>query len=121
VENDSGIWEKIEKQTRGGINVHQLNPGTTVIVRTRNSIYSLEILAEIGHVIALGGKYLPEPRKVFFSGSSHGGAIKAGWISNGLHIELRLDKDTRLTTSAVRGAKIVGSGWEYDMQWEKDV
>jgi hypothetical protein len=123
VENlDSGIWEKIEDQAYGGINVHQLPPGTTIIARTRNSIYSLEIIDEIGHVIAIGGKHLPERHKVFFSGSTFGGSmLKVGWIGKGMHMEFHLGQRRRLTTTAVRGAKIIGTdNWEYDMQWEDD-
>jgi hypothetical protein len=93
-----------------------------VIARTKNSVYSLKIIDEIGHVVVHGGKHMTEPRKVFFAGSTFGGSIiKPGWISPDMHMEFRVTKDRRLTTGCVRGAKVIGENWEYDMHWEDDV
>ena len=103
-----------------GIDVHSLKPGTAVIVATTNSIYKIvKGQADKYEVKIQGGKYIPEPSWANFSGSTFGGSmIKPGWIGYGMFMEFFvIGERNRYVTSSVRAAKIIGDGWEYDMDW----
>jgi hypothetical protein len=102
-----------------GIDVHKLPAGTTVLVITKNNLYKLVKAAERKHVIAQGGKYLLEPTEVVFTGSTFGGSmLKIGWIGYGMLMEMfLLDQNKRIKTSPVNAARVIGDGWEYDLDW----
>jgi len=105
-----------------GINVHTLKPGTTVLAVTRNSLYKI-IKGDRDEydVIIQGGKRFYEPIGVNFSGSTFGGSMmKIGWIGYGMHMEFYVPLFRKtFRTTGVEAARIVGNGWEYDMDWKK--
>lgn len=101
-----------------GINVHKLKTGTMVLVVTKNNLY--KIIKQDGGEQAVtlqGGKYYLEPTSVFFTGSTLGGTmLKIGWIGYGMKMEF-FEGTKKLSTSSVMAAKVVGDGWEYNMDW----
>ncbi len=105
-----------------GINVHKLKAGTILFVVTKNNLYKLVKTKEDRMVIAEGGKLLGGPTEVVFSGSTFGGSmIKIGWIGHGMFMEMYVLKEKRrIKTSYVKSARIIGDGWEYDMDWEEE-
>jgi hypothetical protein len=105
-----------------GINVHKLKPGTTVYAATKNSVYKIvKCDTDQYRVWIQGGKYFPQPAEANFSGSTFGGSImKIGWIGYGMYMEIySLSHRKKYKTTPVEAARVVGNGWEYDMDWDK--
>jgi hypothetical protein len=86
-----------------GVSVGELEPGTLVVVNTRNSRYQMVVLdGETHRVLVTGGALFPDRTEVVVRGSTTGGtAIKLGWIGIGLRLELGVGK-RRVTTSRVQ-------------------
>lgn len=108
------------KDLYNGINIHTLKPGTTVFAITKNSLYKIIKGTEDEYdVIIQGGKHFPDPIKGNFSGSTFGGSMmKLGWIGHMMHMEIYIpDLGELYITTGVRAARIIGAGWEYDMEW----
>lgn len=114
---DPAVLAAIDRQDAlGGINTNKLSVGTKATVKTNNSTYAIEFLGE-GRCNVQGGKYFPEPTEVIFPGSNFGGSmLKIGWIGYKMHMEF-FHKGRTIVTSPVRGAKIAGPDWEYEMEW----
>lgn len=107
-----------------GINVHRLKAGTTILALTKNSLYKIIKGSRDQYDITIqGGKYFLNPTNANFSGSTFGGSImKMGWIGYGMYMELyALDHKKKYKTTPVEAAKIIGDGWEYDMEWDNMV
>ena len=70
------INELIEEQDRkGGIAVDKLEPGTTILVSTRNSEYVIEVVEGknikiAGGKLSDGGARFSKPTEAFFAGST---------------------------------------------------
>lgn len=106
-----------------GIDVHKLPAGTRLVIRTNNSNYIIEKTDFGGECVIQGGKFFPNPTPATFVGSTVGGScIWLGWVGHRLYMEVawRHDDGRRgvLTTSSVMTAKIIGSSWEYEMEWQ---
>lgn len=105
-----------------GIDVHKLKAGTVLLVVTQNSLYKI-IKGERDQydVTIQGGKHFREAGPANFSGSSFGGSMmKIGWIGFGMFMEFySFGHKARYKTTAVQAARVVGDGWEYDMEWDK--
>lgn len=116
---DPELKAKIEEQNQlGGIDIRKLKKGTRLIVRTRNSEYTLVLSGKPGHLTASGGKHLHEPQPIQFPGSTFGGScLKTGWIGYGMHMEMYLPDGRVLTTSPVVMAEVIGDGWSYQLEW----
>jgi hypothetical protein len=85
-----------------GVELDRLEPLTTLIVRTRNSLYRL-IVGNDGDVLVQGGSFFPEPTPARLDGASAGGSLlRRGWIGVGLLMEFRAGGQ-RITTSRVLG------------------
>ena len=83
-----------------GVALDRLEPLTTLIVRTRNSLYRL-IVATDGDVLVQGGSFFPEPTPARLDGASAGGSLlRRGWIGVGLLMEFRASGQ-RIITSRV--------------------
>lgn len=111
---------KESKALERGIDVRKLKAGTILLVMTKNNLYKLVKTDKDGVVYAQGGKYLIEPVEVYFSGSTFGGSmIKIGWIGYGMIMEMHIiEKKKGIKTSPVQAVKIIGNGWEYDIDWD---
>ena len=104
-----------------GIDVHKLKAGTIILALTRNSLYKIIKGSRDQYDITIqGGKYFRKPTVANFSGSTFGGSMmKIGWIGYGMYMELySLDHKKKYKTTPVEAARIIGNGWEYDMDWD---
>jgi hypothetical protein len=90
-----------------GINICHLEPGTTLAVHTRHSVYRLTVMD--GHeeqVLILGGRLFNEPTPARLCGATAGGsALKTGWVGVGLHLELSVG-GVPIRTSLVRSIEL---------------
>jgi hypothetical protein len=110
---------KDSKCLEHGVNVHKLKPGTLILARTRNSLYKIAKGDRDQYdVIIQGGKYFLEPINANFSGSTFGGSMmKIGWIGYGMYMEIFVN-GKKYKTTPVQAARVIGHGWEYDLEWE---
>jgi hypothetical protein len=84
-----------------GVHLRDLEPLTTLHVRTCNSHYRIVISRETA-VFVEGGRFFPEATGARLEGSSFGGGfLKLGWIVVGLCMEILAD-GRRIVTSPVR-------------------
>ena len=74
-----------------------------IVVNTRSSVYELIVLRALdGEVLACGGGYFPEFRRVLFIGSTFdGGSLAPRTIEVGRRMQFICD-DRLVTTSAVQ-------------------
>ena len=74
-----------------GVAIDSLEPGTTIVVHTRNSQYRLVILFEPSEVLVEGGAMFPDATIVRLAGATAGGsALKLGWVLVGFCMEMWL-------------------------------
>lgn len=105
-----------------GISIHKLKAGTTVFAVTKNSVYKIIKSSKDQYEVTIqGGKHFLEPVYANFSGSTFGGSImKIGWIGYGMYMEFYVPSHKKkYRTTPVEAARIVGDGWEYDMDWDE--
>jgi len=104
-----------------GIDVRKLDAPVRLCVTTKNSRYDIRLTDSDGWGEIQGGEYMPQPTRARVTGCTWGGtAIRCGWIAPGMHLEIFVPSlNTSLTTTRVRNAKIMGEGWEYDLQWDQ--
>lgn len=82
------------------VNVPELPPLTTLLVRTMNSLYRV-VVAEGTNVYVQGGSFFRKPTSAHLEGASiRGGLLMVGRISVGLLMELRT-VDNHVVTSPV--------------------
>jgi len=83
-----------------GLQLRDLPPMTTLLVRTRNSEYRI-VVSSGDEVLVKGGHFFPALTEARFSGASVGGSfLKVGWIGVGLRMEI-LAEGRRIVTSPV--------------------
>jgi hypothetical protein len=83
-----------------GVQLRDLPPMTTLLVRTRNSEYQI-VVSSGDEVLVRGGHFFPSLTEVHFSGATVGGSfLKVGWIGVGLRMEILAD-GRRIITSPV--------------------
>jgi|SRR5215467_558714 len=84
-----------------GVNIRLLEPLTSLLVRTKNSIYHL-ILEHDTAAIVRGGQFFPSPTSAELCGATMGGSlIKVGWIGVGFCLEF-IANGQRIVTTRVR-------------------
>ena len=89
-----------------GVAIDSLEPGTTLVVHTRNSEYRFVILLDPQLVLVKGGARFPETTVVRLEGATAGGsALKMGWILVGFQIEMWLGS-VQIRSSTVRSVSI---------------
>ena len=93
-----------------GIQLIDVDPFTTLVVRTDNSVYRITILTpHLREVLVQGGKFFPERTRACLSGSSFGGScLKLGWVGLGLHLEFHAGGQW-IITSHVRAIAVEAS------------
>ena len=86
-----------------GVDLTALDPITTLLVRTENSLYRITVREPHQRaVLVQGGSFFPETTSACLSGSSFGGScLKMGWVGIGLHMEFHYDGNW-IITSRVR-------------------
>jgi hypothetical protein len=89
-----------------GVAIHSLDPGTTLLVNTRNSQYRLITLLDEAVVLVTGGEAFPDATAVQFVGALAGGTtVRVGWIQVGCRMEM-WHGTRRVTSSPVRSIVI---------------
>ena len=88
-----------------GLYLRDVEPLTTLIVRTRNSRYRIIMRRDTSAVVQ-GGQFFPDATPGRIDGSGFGGSfLKVGWIGIGLRMEIFAD-GRRIITSPVRDISI---------------
>ena len=87
--------------TTDGVCLRDLEPLTTLLVRTCNSRYRITVSSHAA-IFVQGGHFFPEPTTARLEGSSAGGSfLKVAWIGIGLRMEISAGGQ-RIVTSPVR-------------------
>ena len=90
---------------RSGVDLRDLPPFTTLLVRTMNSDYRV-VVAQWPEVYIQGGSFFPDPTAACLDGASIGGScLRVGWIGIGLLVEIR-SGGRRIITSPVRAITV---------------
>ena len=88
-----------------GVDLRDVEPLTTIIIHTRNSVYRI-IVTHATSVVVQGGRFFPDPVSARVDGSGFGGSLlKVGWIGIGLRMEI-VAGEQRIITSPVRDISI---------------
>lgn len=89
-----------------GVAIESLEPGTTLVVSTRNSQYRLVVLFDPSLVLVKGGAMFPETTIVRLEGATTSGSVlKLGWILVGCQMEMWLGS-VRIRSSRVLSVSI---------------
>ncbi len=101
-----GFSEEVSRAV--GLDLADLEPLTTLLVRTRHSLYRIIVQQPRERKILIqGGQHFVEPTEACFDGSSFGGScLKAAWIAQDMRMEIRCGK-RRVVTSPVRSVEIL--------------
>ena len=94
-----------------GVALKQLTRLDCVEVRTRNSLYTLNILDPLrSTALVSGGAFFPVPREAVISGASLGGSmLKVGMVLLGFQFEI-LSGGERIVTTRVRHIRVNAAG-----------
>ena len=89
-----------------GIDIREVEPFTTLMVQTVNSLYRI-ILLEAGRsqIMVQGGRLFPDLVEAHLVGSAFGSFRKKHWIGGGLRMEIH-SAGERIVTSPVRSLRI---------------
>jgi hypothetical protein len=92
-----------------GLSFRDVEPLTTLIVRTRNSLYRI-VTSGDGAALVQGGSFFPDATPARIEGSGFGGnLLKMAWIGIGLRMEI-FANGQRIITSPVRDISIEHRG-----------
>ena len=81
-----------------GVSLRDLDPLTTLLVRTRNSTYRI-IVSHGTSVRVQGGRFFRDATVARIDGSGFGGSLlKAGWIGVGFQMEIFANGERIITT-----------------------
>jgi hypothetical protein len=96
-----------ETSAVAGLDMAVLEPFTTVLVRTENTLYRLVVLNPSEHaVVVQGGSFFGESTTARLAGSSYGGSVlKLGWIGLDLRMEF-CAAGRRIVTSPVKTIRV---------------
>lgn len=100
-----GFMDEVSRAN--GIGLADVDPITTLLVRTENSVYQITVVQpHHRQVLVQGGSFFPEPTRACLSGSSFGGScLKLAWVGIGLRMEFRYDGGW-IITSRVRSIAV---------------
>jgi hypothetical protein len=92
---------------RDGIDIGHLEPGSTLVVHTRHSMYRLTVVdGQEEQVLVQGGRLFDEPTPARLCGATAGGtALKTGSVIVGLRMELSVC-GMPVRTSAVQSIEL---------------
>ncbi len=90
-----------------GVGLADVDTFSTLVVRTRNSIYHITILRPYAReILVQGGAFFAARTRACLNGSSFGGScLKLGWVGIGSHMEFHAD-DQWIITSRVRSLAV---------------
>ena len=90
-----------------GVGLADVDAFSTLVVRTRNSVYRVTVLRpHAREVMVQGGEFFTARTRACLNGSSFGGScLKLGWVGIGSHMEFHAD-DQWIITSRVRSLAV---------------
>ena len=90
-----------------GIGLADLDPITTLLVRTENSLYQIVVVQPRRKaVLVRGGPFFPQATRAVLSGSNFGGSmLKVAWVGIGLRMEFHAE-DEWIITSRVQSITV---------------
>ena len=93
-----GFAEEVSQTS--GVDLTTLDPITTLLVRTANSLYRITVRDPYRRAVSVqGGSFFPETTSACLSGSSFGGTcLKMAWVGIGLHMEFHCDQQWIITS-----------------------
>jgi hypothetical protein len=93
-----------------GVYLRDLDPITSLRVRTENTLYEITVPRPPRSVVLVrGGRFFPETTEASFGGSSFGGScLKLAWFGVGLHMEFHFVGGW-IVTSRVRSIAVLDS------------
>ena len=108
MEIDGGVWLEMPKewatiaykeaQEKGNV----LQPGKTIVVKTKNTLYRIEKRAMREYYISGNAQSCPEPVRANINGSTWGGSmLQMGWIGRGMNLEFSLPDHGTITTTPI--------------------
>jgi hypothetical protein len=122
---DSAIIAQWKEQDRkSGFNISILEPGTKLVIETRNSFYDVEIIEGkfatiFGGTRSNGQTRFMRPVEMIIHGSTWGGSmLKVDWIGKDMRLEFHTVEDRKqyLTSSVQRVTIESPNGeWRYTM------
>ena len=81
-----------------GLSLLDLQPLTTLLVRTRNSVYQMTVV-QGSDVIVQGGRSFPVAKAGYLFGSTFvGSTVKRAWIGVGMQMEIVSDCQCLMTS-----------------------
>jgi hypothetical protein len=91
-----------------GIAIAELDPISTLHVRTENTLYEVTVpRPPLARVLVRGGRFFPDLTEATFGGSSFGGScLKLAWFGVGLHLEFHYAGGW-IVTSRVRSIAVL--------------
>jgi hypothetical protein len=98
----------LDSGCENGVTLSNLEPGTRIIVVTKNSTYRCDVIdGTEGRAMVIGGSVFPEHTEVRVEGATDGGSvIKPDWVGVGLRLELTSGVK-RITTSRVQAVDVI--------------
>ena len=83
-----------------GIGLADLDPITTLLVRTENSRYEIVVVEPRRKLVLVqGGPFFPHATRAVLSGSNFGGSmLKVAWVGIGLRMEFHSDDEWVITS-----------------------
>ena len=93
-----------------GVYLRDLDPITSLRVRTENTLYEITVPRPPRSVVLVrGGRFFPETTEASFGGCSFGGScLKLAWFGVGLHMEFHFVGGW-IVTSRVRSIAVLDS------------
>jgi len=92
----------IGSEIEGGVYLHDLSPGSSLSIETRNRVYELVILGDGAAMISGHPEFCLAPTKVQIHGSTWGGSLlKMKYVGRGMHLEFEHPQYRRIITSKI--------------------
>jgi hypothetical protein len=89
-----------------GIDIREVEPFTTLLVQTMNSLYRIIPLEAGGsRIMVQGGRFFPDLVEAQLVGSTGGSFMKRHWIGGGLHLVFH-PAGVRIVTSPILSVRI---------------
>ncbi len=98
-----------ESELNGGVNLQQLEIGKRLIIKTRNTTYTVEKTGDRLYTIYGNARFCPSPTPCYIHGSTFGGSmLKIDYVGIDMCLEFRLleGKET-VTTSRIQEVHIL--------------
>lgn len=114
---------------KDSIELNKLEPGTTLIIETHNSTYTLEMESErrakiTGGTLKDGQPRFSNPTPVYVYGSCVNFNFRRGEVVKGMRLEIdvQTERNGSIMTSGIKEVEVIGpdKSWRYFMGWKND-